>query len=441
MRRSPFRSTLLCALVCAGSAAAQNGHLLTGYGPVNLSMGGASTGNAMDAMGALFWNPAAIGALRRPEIAFGSELFSNSLDTASTVAAGSFGPGMPPADLAGSTSSDSDVVPIPSFAIVGRWDENSPWTFGIGAFGVGGFGVDFPVDPNNPIFTPQPSQGGMGFGGVYSRFQLMQVSPTVAERVAERWYVGLSVNLAWATLAVDPFPAATPDDADGNGKATYPSAAHGDNALGAGFAVGVFYEAESDWSVGVMVKTPTWMEPYRFNSADEKGNPRDLQFSMDVPGMISAGFGYRGVDRWTFAADLRYIDYADTDGFEKQGFDATGAVRGFGWDSIWVFAVGAQYELNPKLALRAGYSFNTNPVPDDLTFFNLACPAIIQHHLNLGLSWLLSEQVEVNVAWHHGLENTIRGPWYTAANVPIPGTAVESSMSTDSLVLGVQVFF
>jgi long-chain fatty acid transport protein len=38
----------------------QTGHVLQGVGAVNMSMGGASTGQPLDISGALQWNPAAI---------------------------------------------------------------------------------------------------------------------------------------------------------------------------------------------------------------------------------------------------------------------------------------------------------------------------------------------------------------------------------------------
>lgn len=47
------------------------GLYLPGGGAAHTSMGGVSTANPEDAIGALYWNPAAIGRLRRSEVAVG----------------------------------------------------------------------------------------------------------------------------------------------------------------------------------------------------------------------------------------------------------------------------------------------------------------------------------------------------------------------------------
>ena len=42
--------------------------------------------------------------------------------------------------------------------------------------------------------------------------------------------------------------------------------------------------------------------------------------------------------------------------------------QGFGWKDINVYKVGASYQLNPQLTLRAGYSHNDQPISESQTF-------------------------------------------------------------------------
>ena len=58
------------ALLAAPDVSAQ-GLYLPGGGAAHLSMGGASTATPVDAIGALYWNPAAIGRLGHSEAAIG----------------------------------------------------------------------------------------------------------------------------------------------------------------------------------------------------------------------------------------------------------------------------------------------------------------------------------------------------------------------------------
>ncbi|MEZ6125215.1 MAG: outer membrane protein transport protein [Planctomycetaceae bacterium] len=419
-------------MLTTSSALAQMGHVLDGVGAVNQSMGGAGTGMPLDAIGALQWNPASIAGLPRSEFGFAFTGFQPQTRISSRVDANAFGPGSPPATLNGDTRSDAGMSPIPSMAVVCR-NQRSPWTYGLGGFGIGGFGVNYRGDLSNPILTPQPANGGMGFGSVYSQFQLMQICPTVAYTFNNGWSVGAAPTFNWATLAIDPFPAATP-----NGNGAYPSAAHGDSTWGMGFQVGVYYQTrENPWSFGASYKSTQWFSDFEMNAVDQFGGHRLVTLGLDYPSMTSLGVGYRGFEKLTLATDVRYIDYANTDGFNEQGFDATGAVKGFGWDSVFAVSTGLQYELRPSLFWRIGYTFNTCPIDSSTAFYNTPAPALVQHHLSTSISAVIARDWVWTFAYHHGFENSVTGNWQHPAFGSVPGTSVTHSLSTDSFLFSI----
>ena len=118
--------------------------------------------------------------------------------------------------------------------------------------------------------------------------------------------------------------------------------------------------------------------------------------------IITAGIGYSGSTRLRWAADARYIDYQNTKGFAKTGFNTqTGAVEGVGWQSIWVLATGVQFQFSDRFLFRTGYGFNENPIRDSDTFFNLGSPLITQHQANIGFSYRLKEGLATSLAYHH----------------------------------------
>jgi hypothetical protein len=55
-----------------------------------------------------------------------------------------------------------------------------------------------------------------------------------------------------------------------------------------------------------------------------------------------------------------------------------------GGDSVFAVALGAQYELTDRVALRMGYLANENPIPDIATLFNVQLPTINQHQISVG---------------------------------------------------------
>ncbi len=414
----------------------QTGHVLDAVGAVNQSMGGAGTALPLDASGALHWNPASISGLPHSEIGFAFMAFAPVTELSSRVDANSFGPGVPPVTLQGSTSSDTDINPIPSLAVVYQ-NPDSPWTFGLGGFAIGGFGVDFPASPDNPILSPQPPNGGLGFGAIYSQFQLMQFCPTIARKITPSWSIGFAPTFNWATLAIDPFSAAAPN-ADG----TYASAAHTDAVWGIGFQVGVYFESlYSGWNVGVSYKSPQWFEDYKINGSDHLGAPRLLELDLDYPSILSLGVAYRGLKRTKIACDVRYIDYGNTDGFQSAGFDATGAVTGFGWSSIWTVSTGVEYMLHENLRWRTGYTFNESPIGSENIFYNSPAPGLIQHHLSTGFTYELGQGWMYTAAYHHGFRNSVSGNWWHPTAGQVSGTQVTGTLATHGLVGGISKRF
>ena len=110
-------------------------------------------------------------------------------------------------------------------------------------------------------------------------------------------------------------------------------------------------------------------------------------------------------------------------------------MRGFGWKNIWGVASGVQFRPTARAALRAGYNYSGNPIPDELSMFNTAAPAVVQHHLTLGAGCLF-DGFGVDVGYYYAFRNSITGPFQTMRG-PATGTAITSSMTESSFLVGV----
>jgi long-chain fatty acid transport protein len=425
-------------LASASGASAQQGLLLSGVGPINRSMGGASTAAPIDSAGALYWNPASIVGLERSEMEFGVELVAADSKLSSFIEAGSLGPGFPPIDLAGTTESHAGWFAIPSFGFVYK-PECSPLTYGLGIYGIAGFGTNYRQDNSNPIVTAPPP-AGLGLGSLFSQYQVLQVAPSVAFQVTDRLSIGFAPTFDLAELSVDPAFFASPDDANGDPFATLPSATHGRTNWGMGCQLGLYYTTECCWNFGATIKSPQWFNEYQWNATDEVGMHRQVNFDLDLPMILSLGASYTGCECWTIAADFRYYDYRNTDGFRTAEYDGNGAVTGLGWDSIFAVALGAQYQWSEGISLRIGYTWNENPVPDKNASFNVVSPLIIEHTVYVGASYDITDACVLSLAYLHGFENSIEGPIVTAAGT-ILGSSVKSSAYVDTLMLGLTVKF
>jgi long-chain fatty acid transport protein len=305
-------------------------------------------------------------------------------------------------------------------------------------FAVAGFGLDYAGSTTNPVLTAAPPHG-IGVGPIYTNYQVVQVTPAIAYQLTNRLSVSVAPSLDVGTLQLDPALFAAPDNANGDGFATYPTGAHAQTTYGAGFTAGAFYQADG-WAAGASVKSPQWFETYHFNSMDQLGQPRQLSFGLDLPMIVSAGLAYTGLERWVFATDVRYIDYRDARGFGDSGFSADGALRGIGWRSIATVAVGAQFQLTDAVSLRAGYSWNQNPIPEGQSAVNVASPIVIENMVTVGASWNLTPDFKLSIAYLHAFENSIDGPLFTATGA-VPGGTVRNSASADAIVIGGSVKF
>jgi long-chain fatty acid transport protein len=216
------------------------------------------------------------------------------------------------------------------------------------------------------------------------------------------------------------------------GLPTFPAGTNARPYWGGGFQVGLLYELNDDWNLGFSYKSPIWQERWDFNAATPTTLvPRRIGIQASLPQMLSWGVAYKGLARTLIALDLRYIDYADSELFGQKVIDG-----GLGWRSVFVVALGAQYEATDRLTLRGGYLYNTNPIPNPVTLFNAQAPGIITNTLTMGASYELNENVTASLAWMHGFRNSIQGPI-----LQIPGSTVRIDAQVDTLWAGVNIKF
>jgi len=412
-------------------AAATDGHLLHGVGAVNSSLGGIGVASNASLLGSFYVNPAGLATFEGTNMEMGFELLYADRSVGSSA-----GP------MSGSTTSAADWTPIPAFGFSTRLANGV--VIGLSGLGIGGFGVNYASDPTNPILAPRPN----GFGQLYSNFQLLKISPAVAWSMTPKLRLGVAANINWQSLAVDPMPIAAPDfdpGVDGipgtaDDRAFYPSAAAADAVFGFGFQVGMQYDLTEKIIVGASYTSPQVFSDFEFTSTHANpnlpnfGTPRTFEFRMDVPAIYAVGVALNPSAKLHLGADVKYIAYSSTEGFEKKGYNPDFSVQGFGWEDITVVSLGGQYRLGEKMTLRAGYHYTGNPIPDAQSMFNIPAPAVVQQHLTGGIGYTIVPGVDINVAAYRAFENSITGPIYRPT--ALPGTSVTNTLSETSLLIG-----
>jgi long-chain fatty acid transport protein len=403
------------------AAFSQAGHIMQGVGSVNMSMGGAATGQPLDISGALHWNPASISAFEENEVRFDLGLFFSSPELSSTVPEFD-SMGMPTGNFfSGTTKDDRGVSPLPNLAFV--WaSADSRHSFGASAFGISGFGVTFPESSSNPINFPQ-NLGG--FGRIESAYSLLQTSFTYAYELSDKFSVGIQPNFDYATLELMPNPTANPSPTAG-----YPSTDKA-TAFGFGGQIGLFYDSGSGFKAGTSYKTTQSFGEFELDNTYLDSSTGTNKLALDYPAI--------------FSADYRWVNYENTDGFSKTGWTPTFSVAGFGWKDIDIISAGIQYKGIDRLPLRVGYTYSSNPISSETAFFNTPATAIIKNAFQFGLGYDINDRWGIDGVFHYGSSgNATAGPIYNPQFIgsfppygAIPGSEVSYDMTTSMVMIGV----
>jgi len=281
---------LFAALITPGSVQAQ-GLILPGGGAAHFSMGGASTATPVDAIGALYWNPAAIGRLNRSEVSIGGAFLFPDIQLEST-APGPLGPRF------GRTRSDSGVAITSCLGVVYQLEE-SPLTYGLGLATVAGGGVNYPGDLFNPILSGIGPLGNVQ-GPIASSLTTLQLMPTAAYKVTDRLVVGLGPTVSIAITSFDPAFFATPDSGP-IGPGVFPTASHSRPFWGGGFRAGLVYSLTNQLDIGFGYTSPQWFETWKYYARDQFGLPRTLTLNASLPAIYSWGVAYRPTEKLLLA--------------------------------------------------------------------------------------------------------------------------------------------
>ncbi len=428
----------VCFFIFSTFAFSQAGHIMQGIGAFNMSMGGASTGQPLDISGALQWNPASISAFNDKIIKLDVGLFFSSPELYSTVPEYNSS-GQPTGNFySGTTKDDRGVSPMPALAMV--WGkEGSKHTFGASVFGISGFGVTFPESTTNPINMPQ-SMGG--FGRIESDYMLLQIGFTWAYEINDKLSVGVEPTFNYGTLQLMPNPTANPSMTAG-----YPST---DKASTTGFGAqfGLYFDSKKGFKAGVSYKTTQNLSKFEFKNTYLDNSTGTNEFDMDYPAILSFGLGYSKSD-FDIALDYRMVDYKNTNGFSETGWTPTGSVKGFGWDNVSILSAGIQYKGISKLPLRLGYTYSSNPIGSDVTFFNIPATAIIKNAFQFGFSYVASNNITLDAVYHHGSSDgktsgQMLDPRMISSSNPygaVPGTTIGYEMTTDLVMFGISYKF
>ncbi|MCP3849933.1 MAG: long-chain fatty acid transporter [Gammaproteobacteria bacterium] len=268
----------------------------------------------------------------------------------------------------------------------------------------------------------------------------VRILPTLSFKVNDNHSVGVSLQIAYQQFKAwgldgftgtnsmlvpvpsPPFPAAfAPMDPQTSQAPNKLSGKGRDDAWGFGLSLGWQGSFMNDrLTVGVVYNSEIDMDEF-----DEYKGLFAEDGSLDVPENYGIGIAFKATEQLLLGLDIQQINYSDVDAignplqsgpnntgnnmFDSTKYLGTNSGSGFGWDDMTVYKLGAEYQWNQQLTLRAGYSMADNPVDKDQTFFNILAPAVIEEHATIGMTYVLPQGSEISMFYMHAFENKVKG--------------------------------
>lgn len=396
---------LLCMLLF-GTTGFGSGFQVPEQGGAAMGMGMGFIGKADD-LSAIYHNPAGLTQLQGYQVYFGT---AGIAPTATYTRTGYEG-----------EETKNDLIPVPMLAV--STDFN-------GRFGniVAAFGVNAPFG----LRSEYDELGAQRYISTNIALTTIYAGPYLGWQITPHIAVGGGVQYAYATAEIgqrvnyggalssmlDENPdydgvidisEATDSGFAGNvGVLVTPT----DNLqLGATWRSGLDFDVEGDVSLEIPAAV-TQLSGGLMQSLETEGAT-----TVSLPQVLGVGLSYQPIDKLTLIGDFNWINWSVYEDIDFE-FDLNTPYfpdkeNPRDWDDSIAIRLGAEYWLNNRYAIRAGYIFDQSPIPDDSHGPELPTSDRNNITLGFGMRW---DKLSIDIAYAHlfikdrTVESSIREP-------------------------------
>ncbi len=119
------------------------------------------------------------------------------------------------------------------------------------------------------------------------------------------------------------------------------------------------------------------------------------------------GYCFKPDDKWTFEADLEWMDWSTVQQEKIEFVSETNATRlavlnggnpaPRDWHSALSFCLGGEYKMNEKWRVRGGYFFHKTPIPS--ANFDTALPDSSSNTITTGIGYSINKNTTLDLAY------------------------------------------
>jgi long-chain fatty acid transport protein len=347
---------VLVWLFCLNSSALGAGFALMNQGTEAMAQGNAFVAEA-DNASAIFYNPAGLSQLKRPQFYQGSFLT------------------YPDREFQG-TGQFAETVhrAYPTITAYFAYPVNDRVALGLGFFSPFGLGSSWPAEwAGRYLIT-------------YSTLKTYNVNPVVSVKLLDNLSLAAGLDVMWSSVRMKkkfPMPFGLPD-----GESNL-----GGDGNGVGYNLGVLYEPLGGLKLGVAYRSEIFVKHKgELATSLPIGAFPNIGGSANItyPPTVTMGINYSRLKPFTFELDATWTGWSTYDELRVtldkpifvNGVLTNSLVTPKNWHDAWAFRFGANYEVKEGMKVRAGYIYDLTPVPSGS--FDPQLPDANRHVFSVG---------------------------------------------------------
>ena len=369
--KSPLSIALVSALLASTNTVMAAGFQIGEHSAAGIGRANAGDGAIADDASVIASNPALMTQLKQPTLTAAINYVEPDVEIDGEKT-GAFA----------SPVSQKDVVPsvaIPSIFYVHPINEKV--SVGIGAFT--NFGLESQYDDD---FT------GSEFADTAS-ITTININPSLAYKLNDEISLGLGLNYL---IAEAEFATSTPDAVGGDDLLSL----EGDGT-DFGWNAGISWQANAATMVGFSYRSGFEIKLEGDATGLATGSTtviRDGELVLDLPALANLSIAHQLNNELQLSAS---IDYTQWSSFEKLEGDIDGIgkvhIKDEYWEDAYRYSIGATYQLNPTVKLRAGLAYDESPV--EAEYRTLSIPDSNRVWYSTGANFTVNDNMDVDVAY------------------------------------------
>jgi long-chain fatty acid transport protein len=365
-----------------------SGFLIYEHGARATALGGTLAAHGGD-LSVMVYNPAGLAWLKGTQFSLGTTLI------------------IPRATFAGSN-------PFPGFGVTEEYKNN--------VFFPSNFYVSHQLSENlvvgmavfNPFDLGVEWQDADEFSGRHiaynTTFHSYYFNPTVAYKLSPDLSIAVGLQAVSAYVELNRYNATV---IGGNSFDTAKIKLSGDNGLQFGFNAGMLFQITDKMNLGLAYrsKVDVDIEDGTIEFSQLSVNPvidplvaaslprnQPARTNTAFPAVFSAGLSYQLTPKLNIAFDAVGVDWSSFECLliECPETPALNQERAENWKDAWSYRLGAEYQLNEKLALRAGYIRDLSPQPN--SSMSPLLPDANRNDISFGFGYKLNESLTLDLA-------------------------------------------